>query len=159
MRTRVSHMVKCKAADLLAAGRVRVSTITVISLGHDDVIKWERFPRYWPFVRRIHLSPVNFPKKGAVTRSFDVFFDLRLNKRFSKQFWGWRSETRLWRQCNGLSEYSSPSTKRVNIHLYSCVYRQACKVIISNIKPPVNYVIVVIGVCSLHKHMLCDATY
>ena len=31
---------------------------------HDDVIKWELFPRYWPFVRGIHRSPVNFPNKG-----------------------------------------------------------------------------------------------
>ena len=23
---------------------------------HDDVIKWKHFPRYWPFVRRIHRS-------------------------------------------------------------------------------------------------------
>ena len=25
-----------------------------IDLPHDDVIKWKHFPRYWPFVRRIH---------------------------------------------------------------------------------------------------------
>ena len=31
---------------------------------HDDVIKWKQFPRYWPFVRRIHRSPVNSPHKG-----------------------------------------------------------------------------------------------
>ena len=31
---------------------------------HDDVIKWKRFQRYWPFVRRIHRSPVNSPQKG-----------------------------------------------------------------------------------------------
>ena len=31
---------------------------------HDDVIKWKRFPRYWPFVRGILRSPVNFPHKG-----------------------------------------------------------------------------------------------
>ena len=30
---------------------------------HDDVIKWNHFPRYWPFVRRIHRSPVNSPHK------------------------------------------------------------------------------------------------
>ena len=33
-------------------------------LNHDDVIKWKHFPRYWPFVRRIHRSPVNSPHKG-----------------------------------------------------------------------------------------------
>ena len=36
-------------------------------------------------------SPVagEFPAQRPVTRSFDVFFDLRLNKRVSKQSWGW----------------------------------------------------------------------
>ena len=28
---------------------------------HDDVIIWKKFPRYWPFVRGIHRSPVNSP--------------------------------------------------------------------------------------------------
>ena len=31
---------------------------------HDDVINWKFFLRYWPFVRGIHRSPVNFPHKG-----------------------------------------------------------------------------------------------
>ena len=31
---------------------------------HDDVIKWNHFPRYWPFVRGIHRSPVNSHHKG-----------------------------------------------------------------------------------------------
>ena len=31
---------------------------------HDDVIKWKNFPRYWPFVRGIHRSPLNSPHKG-----------------------------------------------------------------------------------------------
>ena len=51
-------------------------------------------------------SPVagEFPAQRPVTRSFDVFFDLRLNKRLSKQSWGWWSGTppqSLWRQYNG----------------------------------------------------------
>ena len=28
------------------------------------LIKWKHFPRYWPFVRGIHRSPVSFPHKG-----------------------------------------------------------------------------------------------
>ena len=32
--------------------------------GHDDVIKWKHFPRYWPFVWGIHRSPVNSLHKG-----------------------------------------------------------------------------------------------
>ena len=35
-----------------------------ISILHDDVIKWKHFPRYWPFVRGIHRSPVNSSHKG-----------------------------------------------------------------------------------------------
>ena len=30
---------------------------------YDDVIKWKHFPRYRPFVREIHRSPVNSPHK------------------------------------------------------------------------------------------------
>ena len=51
-------------------------------------------------------SPVTgeFPAQRPVTRSFDVFYDLRLNKRLSRQSWGWWAETLsrpLWRHCNG----------------------------------------------------------
>ena len=31
---------------------------------HEDIIKGKHFPRYWPFVRGIHRSPVNSPHKG-----------------------------------------------------------------------------------------------
>ena len=31
---------------------------------YDDVIKCKHIPRYWPFVRGIHRSPVNSPHKG-----------------------------------------------------------------------------------------------
>ena len=36
-------------------------------------------------------SPVtgDFPAQKPVTRSFDVFFDMRLNERLSEQPWGW----------------------------------------------------------------------
>ena len=42
---------------------------------HDDVIKWKHFPRYWPFVRGIHRSPVNSPHKGQWRRAlmFSLF--------------------------------------------------------------------------------------
>ena len=50
-------------------------------------------------------SPVTgeFPAQRPVMRSFGVFFDLRLNKRLSKQSWDWWFETLsrpLWRHCN-----------------------------------------------------------
>ena len=34
-------------------------------------------------------APGEFPAQRPVTRNFDVFFGLRLNKRLSKQSWGW----------------------------------------------------------------------
>ena len=50
-------------------------------------------------------SPVTceFPSQRPVTWSFDVFFHLCLNKRLSKQWWGWWFEMpshSLWRYCN-----------------------------------------------------------
>ena len=47
--------------------------------------------------------PGEFTIQRPVTRSFDVFFDLRLNKRLSKQSWGWWFETPsrpLWHHRN-----------------------------------------------------------
>ena len=47
--------------------------------------------------------PGEFHAQRPVTRSFDVFFDLRLNKRLRKQSWGWWFETLLqplWHHCN-----------------------------------------------------------
>ena len=48
-------------------------------------------------------DPFGFPTQRPVTRSFDVFFDLCLNKRLSKQWWGWWFEMPpcpLWRHHN-----------------------------------------------------------
>ena len=50
-------------------------------------------------------SPVSgeFPAQRPVTWSFDVFFDLYLNKHLSKQSWGWWFQMLscpLWRHCN-----------------------------------------------------------
>ena len=47
--------------------------------------------------------PGEFPAQRPVTRGFDVFFDLRPDKRLSKQSWGWWFETpshSLWRHHN-----------------------------------------------------------
>ena len=56
-------------------------------------------------------SPVTgeFPTQMQVTRRFDVFFDLRLNKRLSKQSWDWWYETPsypLWRHLNVIRWYN-----------------------------------------------------
>ena len=64
------HHVSCRHNTCLPSGHGQ-------KVCHDDVIKRKHLPRYWPFVRGIHRSPVNSSHKGPVTWSFDVFFDLR----------------------------------------------------------------------------------
>ena len=52
-----------------------------------------------------------FPSQKPVTRSFDVFFDLGLNKRLSKQSRRWYFETpscSLWRHCIVSTDYHYP---------------------------------------------------
>ena len=54
-------------------------------------------------------SPVTgeFPAQRPVTRSFDVLFDLHLNKQLSEQSWDWWFETPsrlLWRHDNGVQQ-------------------------------------------------------
>ena len=72
-------------------------------------------------------GPGEFPTQRPVARSFDVFFDLRLNKRLSKQPWGWWCETPsrpLWRQCNELINWqfvNVSGTMRTPISLFYCV--------------------------------------
>ena len=65
--------------------------------------KGKHFLCYWLSVGN---SPVTgeFPSQTPVMRCFDVFFDLRLNKRLSKQSQGWRFEMpshSSWCHCNG----------------------------------------------------------
>ena len=57
-------------------------------------------------------SPVTgeFPSQRSVTRRFNIFFDLRLINRLSKQSWGWWFETpscSSWRHRNDFSCYWS----------------------------------------------------
>ena len=56
--------------------------------------------------------PGEFPAQRPVTQSFDIFVDLRPNKRVSKQSWGWWFETpscTLWRHCNEKRRFSIAS--------------------------------------------------
>ena len=61
-------------------------------------------------------APGEFPSQRPVTRSFDNFFDLRLNKRLSKQSWDWWFEMplrQLWRHCNGEIVFSVVLADRI----------------------------------------------
>ena len=66
---------------------------------HDDVIKWKHFARYCPLCRE--FTGV-FPSQGTVVWSFDVSFDLSLNKLLSKQLtcrWFETPSRSFWRHC------------------------------------------------------------
>ena len=79
---------------------VVVRKVLLKLIPHDDVMKWKYFPRYWSFVQGIHRW---IPRTRTSDAEFDVFIDLRLNKRLSKQLWRWwyeMSSRSLWRHCN-----------------------------------------------------------
>ena len=64
----------------------------------------ETFSALMAFCAGNSLVTGELPAQRPVTQSFDVFFDLRLNKRLSKQSWSWWLETpsrSLWRHCSG----------------------------------------------------------
>ena len=70
-----------------------------------------------PFTGGFHSHTGGFHSQRPVTQSFDVFFDVRLNKRLSKQSTCWWFETAwhsLWRLCN---EIYSTSDKALD-HTY-----------------------------------------
>ena len=70
---------------------------------HDDVIKWKHVPRHWLLCGEFTGDCGEFTGDRPVTRSFDVFFDLRLNKRLCKQSrrrWFETPSYSLWSHCN-----------------------------------------------------------
>ena len=119
----VIMMVAKKAAVNMMLTRLGCSVTRIISTihihTHTYAIRFYQIESEWRTWRRhqmetfsallasvwgIHRSLVNSPHKGQ-WRNFDVSFDQRLNKRRSKQSWGWWFETLsrpLWRHCNEL---------------------------------------------------------
>ena len=70
-------------------------------------------------------SPINgeFPAQRPVTRSFDVFFDLRLNKQLGKHSRGWWFETLsrpLWRHRNARVSFPGPGIEQWLIECAIC---------------------------------------
>ena len=69
-----------------------------------DVIKWKKNSAQLALCAGNSPVTGEFPSQRPVTRSFDVFFGLRMNKRLSKQSRGWWFGTpsrSFWRHCNG----------------------------------------------------------
>ena len=94
----------------------------------DENIPWKqwRWCKYQSMYSMMTSSNENigeFPAQRPVTRSFGVFFDLLLNKRLSKQSWGWWFETPLcplWRHCTVRLYPSSWHAKRCGCNCPAC---------------------------------------
>ena len=118
----------------------RVSIAKSASLSwphHDDITsrhqylpcrhQMETFSALLAFYTGNSRVPGEFPAQRPVTRSFGVFFDLRLNKRLSKQSWGWWFETLsrpLWHHRNEcwLRAHAFPAVYRLtHIHTHPCL--------------------------------------
>ena len=70
--------------------------------------------------------PGEFPTQRPVTRSFDVYFDLRPNGRLSKQSWGWWFETlsrSLWRHRNAMLINAAPGDFESHDSIERPIYR------------------------------------
>ena len=94
-------MSACQAGARLSATNlavIRLANIMMTSSNGNifriiDLLCWEFTGHWW------------IPRTKASALSFDVFFDLRLKKRLSKQSWRRWFETQscsLWRHCNVL---------------------------------------------------------
>ena len=107
--------------------------------------------------------PGEFPTQRPVTRSFDVYFDLRPNKRLSKQWWGWRFETQscsLWRHCNDYEDLGTIGIKLFEVTikvLHSCLlYFEIYSVIIRLCNTGRKQLIVSLKLlCRFHTWFLC----
>ena len=85
----------------------QMSGCTIVWLHMCPLYKWLLYTWWRHQMEALSASTVHgeFPTQMPVTRSFDVFFDLRLNNRLSKQSRGWWFETPsrpLWRHCNAI---------------------------------------------------------
>ena len=76
------------------------STWCCIQHGNGECRPWtwwrhqmETFSALLTFCAGNSLVTDEFPSQRPVTQSFDVFFDLHLDKQLSKQLWGWWFET------------------------------------------------------------------
>ena len=117
---------QCK---MVMAGFLKRAGASDTDMPHKSIASWwrhqiETFSALLVICAGNSPVPVNSPQKGQWrTRSFHVFFNLRLNKRLSKQAWGWWFETiscPLWRHCNVDSSRDRSDPIRISCLHVSC---------------------------------------
>ena len=92
-----------------------------------------------------------FPAQRLVTQRFHVFFDRRLIKLLSKQWWGWWFEMPsrpLWRHCNEL---------RIRViwgHLHPNDYTHSSHFKCCGGLVPVKFIFIFLGLYTLRGHRL-----
>ena len=85
----------------------------------------ETFSALMAICARNSPVPGDFPAQRPMTRSFDVFFDLRLSKLLSKQPWGWWFETPsrpLWRHPNVILDATRDKCTKFIRYLHTPTY-------------------------------------
>ena len=76
------HSMKCACSSFFVVFFV-IWYKTCIPIFRDDVIPWKRFLRCWPFVRE-STGHRWIPSQMAGNAGYEVFFDVRVNKRLNK---------------------------------------------------------------------------
>ena len=119
---------------------LQVSVLYIDGAPNSDISWWrhqmETFSALLAICAGNSPVPGEFSAQRPVTRSFDVFFDLRLNKRLSKQSWGWCFETPsrpLWRHCNVYAHICRSTISRHNAELNTF---HEVPLVIENIESP-----------------------
>ena len=100
---------------------------TSVKCLHDIVIKYNHFSPLLAICAGNSPVTGEFPTPRPVILSFDSFFDLRLNKRLSKQSWGWWFETpsrSLWCYCN--DQATNNSFKLMLLMISYAKWRPCC---------------------------------
>ena len=135
---------------------IQTSNAITIARYHDDVIKLKHFLHYWPIVRGIHRSPVNSPHKGQWSEALMFSLICALNKRLSKQPWGWWFETQsrsLWRHCNDVYCMGFTVCISCAYHVGYIIYNNCKKYALLIACRVIDITLIQIRVCRLKKNV------
>ena len=103
-------------------------------------------------------GPGEFPTQRPVTRSFDVFFDRRLNKRLSKQPRGWWLETlscSLWRQnyeWQMIKVFVYNLINKMAVYWLNCVWQNGDGFLVLILVFMYIYIYIYIYICIHYQH-------